>query len=224
MVTCGGAQQQLAAQLLARLVGCQVCNSDTEQWTSDVARLDAAPALAAAAAAAAASCGPSQLDRQLQPQQHSSAPSAALQHPSNPTTVPEQLPAPAQQPQPRSNHLLGTQRLQGSSRQLLRPAAVSPAHLRELLQQQITCASCWQELQELLLGRRQVLTLKHLAYIVKKVCSAAGQAYMQLGHKAMLRFYVSCCSSTRAPIWHTRTMVLQSLKRLLHLQAGRLRQ
>lgn len=178
LVTCGGgAQQQLAAQLLARLVGCQACNSDTEQWPADVAELDAAPALAAAAAAAA-SCGPAQLDRQLQPQQHWSAPSAALQHPNNPTTIPEQLAAAAQQPQPRSNHQLDTQRLQGPSRQLLRPAAVSPTHLRELLQQQITCASCWQELQELLLGRRQVLTLKHLAHIVKKVCRAAGQKFM----------------------------------------------
>jgi hypothetical protein len=52
---------------------------------------------------------------------------------------------------------------------LVRPTAVQPAHLRELLQQQIERATCWAELHELLLGRRQVLTLKHMAYMVKQV-------------------------------------------------------
>jgi hypothetical protein len=54
-------------------------------------------------------------------------------------------------------------------RSLVRPAALQPTHLRELLQQQIISANCWQELQQLLVARRQVLTLKHLACIVKQV-------------------------------------------------------
>jgi antitoxin component HigA of HigAB toxin-antitoxin module len=46
---------------------------------------------------------------------------------------------------------------------------VPPAHLRELLQQQIDTAGSWSELEQLLLGRRQVLTLKHLARMAQQV-------------------------------------------------------
>jgi hypothetical protein len=61
------------------------------------------------------------------------------------------------------------QQQQQPGRQLLRPTAVQPAHLRELLQQQITSATCCADLHELLVGRQQVLTLKHLAYMVQQV-------------------------------------------------------
>lgn len=135
----GGGSSRNNSVVLARLVVSQAAHADNEQRGADVSALDAAPALAAAASRAVASSA--------------AAAAAANNHH-------QQWPGGRQQQQQKQQQPPGV---------LVRPTAVAPSHLRELLQQQITGASCWQDLQALLTGRRSSLTLKHLAHIAGRV-------------------------------------------------------
>ncbi|KAF8071002.1 TBC2 [Scenedesmus sp. PABB004] len=51
---------------------------------------------------------------------------------------------------------------------LRRPEGVSAQAMRQLLQQQVQGATSWQQLQQLLHGRRELLSLKHLSLMVVK--------------------------------------------------------
>jgi hypothetical protein len=180
-----GPHHQTPGQVLSRLVRAHAVDSNNEQWGVDVAGLDAGPALAAAATAAAAAVAPSFSQHQDQhqhvprvrtplfqpsegPSRLSSSGSGNIQQALTPTSAPPQS-------RPTNSQLQRQQQQQQQQQQrqrsggLVRPTPVQPGHLRELLQQQIDRATCWAELQELLLGRRQVLTLKHMATMVKRV-------------------------------------------------------
>lgn len=110
-----------------------------EQWVVDVGAYDAAPALADAAHAAIAAS--------LQPDHHQH------KHRRHKPTLQQHF----------------DKQHQGSTSSLLRPTAIPPTLMRKMLQQQIDSATNIWELQELLEGRREMLTLKHLACIVKRV-------------------------------------------------------
>jgi hypothetical protein len=117
------------------------------------------------------------------------------------------------QAQPQRRNLFAQQQQQQKQpgRQLLRPTAVQPAHLRELLQQQITSATCCSELHELLLGRQQVLTLKHLSCMVQQVGASACTWLCVLLWSVL----------SGASVWRICLSTLQPmLQRYMHLLVG----
>jgi hypothetical protein len=121
--------------------------TDSEQWLYDVADIDAAPQLAAAAAASAAA--------------------AVAEAPRHASTSGSSRQAAALQQGPRPPHQQHQQQ-----HWLHRPAAPrSGPALREMLQQQISWSTSWQQLATLLGSRQAQLTLKHLYCMVTQVSS-----------------------------------------------------
>ena len=148
--------------LLARLVTGQASISDNKQWRFDVAGLDAGPALAAAAAAAASQ---HQHQQQQEQQLNRLQPRTSLFSRGSSSSSSSSISQGVQHQQPQQQQ----QQQQRHGQQLVRPVSVAPQQLRRLLQQQVDSASSCGELAELLVGRRQQLTLKHLAGVVRQV-------------------------------------------------------
>jgi hypothetical protein len=70
---------------------------------------------------------------------------------------------------------------------LHRPQGVSHAAMRQLLQQHIEAAGSWQQLQQLLEGRKEQLTLKHISTMVVQV--------------GLLVPVVACIATLSASLW-----------------------